>query len=149
MTTTHVNDFVRSFFVKIRTVEDKNNFYINNCLWMTTRIILMKMSIMTIKRELSGSFMVLVSKICISIILVLPCLVMYVVLISIHNSGINNYKIIKCYHAHIWEFLRVIMEKNDKRKMVIRLGRWSWKFCLKGYWNFSTSKYWRNVKNAW
>ena len=140
MTTTHVNDFVRSFFVEIRTVEDKNNFYINNCLWMTTRIILMKMSIMTIQRELSGSFMVLVSKIFISIILVLPCLVMYVVLISIHNYGINNYKIIKCYHAHIWDVLRVIMEKNDKRKMVIRLGRWSWKFCLKGYWNFSTKK---------
>ena len=62
MTTSCVNNLCGYFVVKLRGVEAENLFYINNFLWMTTGIILMKISIVTIKIKQSGSCMMLVGK---------------------------------------------------------------------------------------
>ena len=40
--------------------------------------------------------------------------------IQFHDQQLENFNF---YHVHIWEVLRVTMEKNNIRKMVIRLGR--------------------------
>ena len=74
------------------------------------------------------NYMILVGKVFISLLLMFLCLVINVVCLSIHNSMIKNYNIINWYHVHFWGVLRVVMEKDYKIKINVRLGRWICKF---------------------
>ena len=111
--------FCGNFFVKLLDVKTENLFYIKHHLWVKTRTIFMKKLMIKITREQSKSFMMLVEQK--SLLVMLLCLFMDLVCLSIHNSMVKIYKSINCYHIHIWEVLKVIMEKNYKRKWMLDL----------------------------
>ena len=90
MTTTEVKDIDGTFVVKLLGLNVENNIFIQNYLWMKMIIILMKNWMISIIRERSVSYIILVGKTVISLMMMSIGLFIYVVCLSILNFMIKS-----------------------------------------------------------